>query len=465
MADQPVQEAPRRQGGERQVCVHYLNGCCRFGARCRFAHDPAAPRPPCVYFQRGFCSRGDACMYRHGAQDARPRPQAAAGAGQQAAPRRPAAVRAPPLRQHQQQRAPQQQRQSGPVQQQRAAPQQQAQQQAAAGCQLNVFRDPTESELEEEYGGYTSGSYSGSEEYYQSDYDSVEGEQEGLEPAGQRGLLQGGQLGAQVQRQGGSAAGSGGASGSGDGSTAQPADAAGQEEEGEQRAAGHQAQREAQQAEREAEREARRLDAERRQRESRMPADFGNPVTDEFLQLCWCVRVTQAQKGDGGRGGCGRGRGWREGGCVPQPRPPGGLPAPSCPCLACQAVSSQQCLLALRPFASISCALHCIAGASPAAAASPPHSICSTTSATGMLAASASQHWRQRGGRLGAVWFGAVRLGAVELGAVWSGALQCSFAMYQSALFAYALVSALFAGRQSFKHSFALAVVLVNKLC
>ncbi|XP_047449269.1 makorin, ring finger protein, 4 [Mugil cephalus] len=49
------------------ICRHFLNGFCRYGARCCYRHEwPVRPSPQiCRYFQKGGCWYGDSCRYRH----------------------------------------------------------------------------------------------------------------------------------------------------------------------------------------------------------------------------------------------------------------------------------------------------------------------------------------------------------------------------------------------------------------
>lgn len=61
------------QHGDQDVCLHFLNGLCRFGADCAKRHDPSALRPLCIYFERGSCNRGASCLYAHGADDRQPK--------------------------------------------------------------------------------------------------------------------------------------------------------------------------------------------------------------------------------------------------------------------------------------------------------------------------------------------------------------------------------------------------------
>eukprot|EP00887_Chlorella_sp_A99_P002212 scaffold21.g2212.t1 len=114
--------AAQQEAPQRQACIHFLNGTCRFGDRCNYSHDPAARRPLCTYFQRGFCSRGAACLYAHGEAEAAPPPAAPAPAplpaaqpGGRPGARRPRQPLPPPRRVRQ---------------------------------ALNVFRDPTDQESE-----------------------------------------------------------------------------------------------------------------------------------------------------------------------------------------------------------------------------------------------------------------------------------------------------------------------------
>ena len=53
-----------------QVCRHFLNGCCKFGDRCKFVHKGVAPNgiPTsrlCTHHMNGVCSNGINCPYFH----------------------------------------------------------------------------------------------------------------------------------------------------------------------------------------------------------------------------------------------------------------------------------------------------------------------------------------------------------------------------------------------------------------
>lgn len=55
----------------KEVCIHFLNGKCTYGDRCRNAHSAHAKRPICKYFLSGTCSNGKKCMFLHeGGQNA-----------------------------------------------------------------------------------------------------------------------------------------------------------------------------------------------------------------------------------------------------------------------------------------------------------------------------------------------------------------------------------------------------------
>jgi superfamily II DNA/RNA helicase len=58
---QPTQE----QSQSNELCIHFLNGKCRYGARCMKAHTQHGTRPICKFFVAGDCSNGDKCMFSH----------------------------------------------------------------------------------------------------------------------------------------------------------------------------------------------------------------------------------------------------------------------------------------------------------------------------------------------------------------------------------------------------------------
>lgn len=49
---------------EKTACIHFLNGNCTFGDRCRNAHSYTALRPVCRFFLNGGCSKSD-CPFSH----------------------------------------------------------------------------------------------------------------------------------------------------------------------------------------------------------------------------------------------------------------------------------------------------------------------------------------------------------------------------------------------------------------
>ena len=49
---------------ETTACIHFLNGNCTFGERCRHAHSYTAPRPICRFFLNGGCTNAS-CLYAH----------------------------------------------------------------------------------------------------------------------------------------------------------------------------------------------------------------------------------------------------------------------------------------------------------------------------------------------------------------------------------------------------------------
>jgi len=48
------------------ACIHFLEGNCKFGDRCRNAHSIHAKRPVCRFFLTGGYSRGENCTFAHG---------------------------------------------------------------------------------------------------------------------------------------------------------------------------------------------------------------------------------------------------------------------------------------------------------------------------------------------------------------------------------------------------------------
>jgi HrpA-like RNA helicase len=51
---------------EEEACVHFLNGTCTYGEKCRNSHSVLAKRPVCKFFLAGSCSKGSSCVYAHG---------------------------------------------------------------------------------------------------------------------------------------------------------------------------------------------------------------------------------------------------------------------------------------------------------------------------------------------------------------------------------------------------------------
>jgi len=49
---------------EKQACIHFLNGNCKYGESCRNAHSYTAPRPLCRFFLNGGCTT-PYCIYSH----------------------------------------------------------------------------------------------------------------------------------------------------------------------------------------------------------------------------------------------------------------------------------------------------------------------------------------------------------------------------------------------------------------
>lgn len=55
-----------QKSSSHQVCVHFLQGNCKFGSQCRKSHSVSAKRPVCKFFLSGSCTKGSKCPYSHG---------------------------------------------------------------------------------------------------------------------------------------------------------------------------------------------------------------------------------------------------------------------------------------------------------------------------------------------------------------------------------------------------------------
>ena len=51
------------------ACVHFLQGNCIYGDKCRNSHTATARRLPCRYFITGVCTRGTKCSFSHNLDD------------------------------------------------------------------------------------------------------------------------------------------------------------------------------------------------------------------------------------------------------------------------------------------------------------------------------------------------------------------------------------------------------------
>mmetsp|Transcript_24806 Transcript_24806/g.37057 ORF Transcript_24806/g.37057 Transcript_24806/m.37057 type:complete len:867 (+) Transcript_24806:636-3236(+) len=60
----PQQQCQVVQHKEKMACIHFLNGNCRFGDRCKLAHSYTAPRPLCRFFFNGGCTNAS-CQFSH----------------------------------------------------------------------------------------------------------------------------------------------------------------------------------------------------------------------------------------------------------------------------------------------------------------------------------------------------------------------------------------------------------------
>lgn len=55
------------------ACIHFLNGNCSFGDKCKHLHSLSAPRPPCRFFKTVGCTNSG-CLYSHANSISNPMP-------------------------------------------------------------------------------------------------------------------------------------------------------------------------------------------------------------------------------------------------------------------------------------------------------------------------------------------------------------------------------------------------------
>ncbi|CAB9518542.1 Probable ATP-dependent RNA helicase spindle-E [Seminavis robusta] len=63
-SNKPVQHI-NRQVKLPPACVHFLEGNCMYGDKCKNSHSPYAQRPMCKFFFKGGCNRGANCVFSH----------------------------------------------------------------------------------------------------------------------------------------------------------------------------------------------------------------------------------------------------------------------------------------------------------------------------------------------------------------------------------------------------------------
>jgi Domain of unknown function (DUF2431)/Zinc finger C-x8-C-x5-C-x3-H type (and similar)/RNA-binding, Nab2-type zinc finger len=61
----PTGQTVLQPASGNEVCIHFLNGNCRFGDRCNKAHTSNGKRPICKFFAAGDCTNGDTCVFAH----------------------------------------------------------------------------------------------------------------------------------------------------------------------------------------------------------------------------------------------------------------------------------------------------------------------------------------------------------------------------------------------------------------
>ena len=64
-SEKPIRPLSNKKCLMPMACVHFLEGKCNFGDKCRNSHSPFAIRPPCKFFFSGGCMKGDDCLFSH----------------------------------------------------------------------------------------------------------------------------------------------------------------------------------------------------------------------------------------------------------------------------------------------------------------------------------------------------------------------------------------------------------------
>ena len=51
------------------ACIHFLQGNCIYGDKCKNSHNIFAKRPICIFYNQGYCMKGDNCPFSHTSDD------------------------------------------------------------------------------------------------------------------------------------------------------------------------------------------------------------------------------------------------------------------------------------------------------------------------------------------------------------------------------------------------------------